>query len=615
MVVVASVAFVVAILYFAQDVLLPFALAVLLSFVLTPLVTRLERCGLGRIPAVIATAVVAFAILGGIGWVVTAQLIDLTRSLPKYEATLIQKIESVREALGGPSPLAETLQDLRQAATGGQPEETDVQPVPVQVVQNVPLPLRVLRDWLGPLLAPLGTAAIVIVFVMFILIQREDLRDRLIRLAGTGRIYVTTQALDEAAARVSRYLLMQLVINATYGVAVAIGLSLIGLPNALLWGLLSAIVRFIPYIGPWVGAALPIALSVAVFEGWMWPLVTAGFFVALELFSNNVMEPWLYGASTGVSVVGIIVSAVFWTWLWGPIGLVLATPLTVCLTVLGRYVPSLNFLNVLFSDEPALELSSRFYQRLLAFDEHEANDLVGDFLKTGSLDELYEQLVIPALSVSERDRHAGHLSENQLRFIHRFVSDLISGLGEEFRMAAAEQAVPEQAATESDEPDTAPAKSRSLRILCVPAEDRADRLAGRMLAQLLSARGHFAEAVGRNLTTEDLTGLVDRKHADVLVISALAPGGAIQSRDGCRRLRPAFPDLRILVGLWNARGPLERTVDRMHSAGADSVITSLTDGLRWVEELASTAEPERPEHGPQETRSRTADSAKSRATR
>ena len=318
---------------------------------------------------------------------------------------------------GGSGKVAETVEDLRreltdgeeggpenesQAAPGGEQrvapgvpngdeggEAAGEEPMPVRVVEmnTDPLPMRILRDWLGPLLGPLGTAAIVIVFVLFMLIQREHLRDRIIRLAGTRRVYVTTQAIDEAAGRVSRYLMMQLVINATYGLAVATGLFFIGVPNAILWGLLATVFRFVPYVGPWVAAIMPIALALAVFEGWTRPLLVIGMFVVIELLSNNIMEPWLYGSSAGMSTVGIIVAATFWTWLWGPVGLMLSMPLTVCLVVLGRYVPALSFISVLFSDQPALQYGVRFYQRLLAFDDHEAGDLVATFLKDGSLDE------------------------------------------------------------------------------------------------------------------------------------------------------------------------------------------------------------------------------------
>lgn len=613
----AAVAFVIAILYLAQEVLLPVALSILLSFLLTPLVTRFERLGLGRIPSVILAVGMAFALIGGIGWIVTQQMLDLVNQLPRYSDTLTEKIHTLRSSVSSSPRVTRTFRKINKELSPDNPdaqapphEGDDVEGEPGSVRAPLPgetrrgttpetplwvreaggqtLPLTVLTDWLGPILSPLGTAAIVVLFVIFILLQREDLRDRAIRLAGTGRVYVTTQAFNEAAGRVSRYLLMQLIVNATYGVAIALGLWIIGLPNAFLWGLLATVLRFIPYVGPWVAAVMPILLSLAVFHGWTRPLMTIGLYVVVELLSNNVMEPWLYGASTGLSAVGIILAAVFWTWLWGPVGLVLSTPLTVCIVVLGRHVPRLNFLHILFSDEPALELNVRFYQRLLAFDFHEAQDLVDSFLKTGSLDELYEGMLIPALSLAERDRHAGRLSDQQQRFIQKTIRNTVDDLREEFDMTAAAEAVPEGAAATA-EAETDQPVPRALRILCIPAEDRADRLAGRMLVQLLTARGHTAETVSVNITSGMLPGILAEKTPDVVIISALAPGGAMQAASGCRKIHPRFPELKIIVGLWNARGPLTKIRQRLETLGARLVTTSLTEGLHQVQADAEPA--------------------------
>ncbi len=496
----ASVALVVAILYAAQDVLLPIAVAVLIAFILTPLASWLERVGAPRIPAVLAAVALAFAILGGVAWVVTDELVELARNAPNYQETLVRKIRGLKEApvggdlLGQLTTTAENLgRELSQGAAPARPgtpgDVSGLEPMPVRIVEGSPLALRLLRDWLGPLLSPLGTAALVLVFVVFILLSREDLRDRLIRLAGTGRVYVTTQAFDEAGARISRYLLLQLVINASYGVAVAIGLAVIGVPSAALWGLLATVMRFVPYVGPWIAALLPILLSLAVFEGWSRPVATVAFFAVLELVSNNVMEPWLYGTSTGVSTVGIIASAVFWTWLWGPLGLVLSMPLTVCLTVLGRHVPRLAFLDVLLSDQPALELKVRFYQRLLALDFDEACDLVEQSTRRASLDEVYDQVFLPALSLAERDRHEGHLTPEQAAFVHRSMRDLIASAERQVDTSSASETIPPGAAASTAAEPDAPA-SRALAVLCVAAEDEADRLASTMLAALLEARGH-----------------------------------------------------------------------------------------------------------------------------
>lgn len=656
---IAGIAIVLAALYFLQEVLLPFALALLLSFLLTPVVVWLERGRIRRIPAVALTATMTLAVFAGILWLMGTQfnalLADLTENRQQYKENLVERAKSLRGMVSGGESrkLAETLQEIPEeiveddgpirsdedeeeqeqegkanedalseegkadeeavaeengltdlATKGGDaataertmPDVLDrflsgKEPVPVRVVEreSTPPPQSMLRDWLGPILAPLGTAAIVVVFVIFILIQREDMRDRLIRLAGTRRVYLTTQAIDDAAARISRYLLMQLIINATYGLAVAVGLFIIGVPNALVWGLLATVFRFIPYVGPWVAASLPILLSLVVFDGWIRPLEVIGLFIVLELFSNNVMEPWLYGSSTGVSTVGIIVSATFWTWLWGPIGLVLSMPLTVCLVVLGRHVPQLGFLNVLLSDEPALDLDVRFYQRLLAFDDYEANNLVGTFLQAGTLDELYEDMLIPALSMSERDRNAGYLTDLQRRFIHRMVRGTVREMGQQFDASSAVEAVPPGAAEEAAA-DREPPARKALRVVCVPAEDVADRIAGMMAAQLLAARGDAAEALPIRAGAHDAGEVIARKQPHYVIISALAPGGAIPAAEGCKRLRRRLPNARVIIGLWNATGPAQKTRERLARAGAELVTTSLAEAVRHLEEVAREAD-------------------------
>lgn len=601
----ASVVLVIGVLYAAQDVLLPIAVSVLLAFVLTPLTAWLERLALPRVAAVLAAVTLAFAILGGIAWLVTDELVDLARDVPKYQQTLVEKIRRVRDVpVGGGllSGVTDTVDAVSKElgvddeAAAAPPRRGGREPLPVRVVEGSPFAVRVLVDWLGPVLAPLGTAALVLVFVVFILLGREDLRNRLIRLAGTGRVYVTTQAFDEAGARISRYLVAQLIINATYGAAVAVGLAVIGVPSAVLWGLLATVMRFVPYVGPWIAAILPIALSLAVFADWYRPLATIGLFLVLELVSNNVMEPWLYGASTGVSTVGIIASAVFWTWLWGPLGLVLATPLTVCLTVLGRHVPRLGFLNVLLSDEPALEIDVRFYQRLLALDYNEAGDLVVQFLKTGTLDDLYEQLFVPALSLGERDRHAGHLAPDQAAFIDNSVADFMREAEHQFDTSAASETAPPGAGARAAREDPAGMKGTALRVLCLPAEDDADRLAGAMLATLLRVRGHEAEDAAVRAASEDAAGRVDAEAVDCVVISAVAPGGAMQARDATRRLTARGRDVAIVVGLWNAVGPLEGVRQRLTASGADAVCTRFAEALEFIraraEERGGGATPE-----------------------
>jgi predicted PurR-regulated permease PerM len=605
----ASVALVVAALYLAKEVLLPFALAVLLSFLLSPVVVRLERFKLGRVPSVIVVTGMAFVAVLAIGWVVTNQFIDLTANLPKYKENLIEKGQALRGPMSGTFKRAvTTITEISNsvlgtedeatggatagpaapnpASPGGETSELKEQPVPVKVVEGPPTPVSFLSEWLGSLLAPLGQLAIVVVFVIFMLIQREDLRNRLIRLIGAGSLPLTTEALDDAASRVSRYLLMQLIINATYGMAVAAGLFAVGMPNAVLWGLLATILRFIPYIGPWIAAVMPIALSLAVFDGWLRPLVVIGLFVVLELVSNNIMEPLLYGSSTGMSPVGIIASAVFWTWLWGGLGLVMATPLTVCLTVLGRYIPQLRFVNILLSDEPVLTIESRYYQRLLALDQDEATNLVDDFLKSHSVEELYDAMILPALRLAERDRHAGNLPETRQRFIYGSLRDLVEELGESQDAADVDSA--DAAHPLANHPVLFTAR-QEVRIVCLPATDEADEIAGTMLAQALAARGYHATCLSLGMLTSERLEQVKEEEAGLVVISALPPGATAHARYVCKRLRPAFPDLKIIVGLWIAEAAGKKITDRLTAAGADEIATTLSQATDQIERLTATA--------------------------
>ena len=355
-----AIAVVVAALYLAKGVLVPLTLAVLLSFLLSPVCDWLERRRLGRIPAVLLTAIVGFAVLGVAAWTAVGQMTALAPKMPEYQDNLQAKLHAVNgyfiAALSKVTRSAEDVgQNLPQAQQAKSPLGTDEWPYSVRVLSPPASPLQLLGQTFGTLVEVLGLAGIVVILVVFFLVRREDLRDRFIRLVGKGHATVTTQMLADAATRVSRYLSMLFLINATFGIAVGIGLYLIGVPNAILWGILAATLRFVPYIGPWIAAVAPTGLAMAISTGWLAPILTLGLFAGLELFCGNVLEPWLYGKGTGVSAVAVLVAAVFWTWLWGIVGLLLATPLTVCLLVIGKHVPQLSFLHVLLGNEPVFE--------------------------------------------------------------------------------------------------------------------------------------------------------------------------------------------------------------------------------------------------------------------
>jgi len=417
---------IIAALYFAKVVLVPFALAILLTFILAPPVGWLERIHLPRILAVLIVVLSSMAAVGLVGWVVTNQVVDATSQWPKYRTNIKNKIESIRKSRpqslnNAAQAVQEISTDLKESAPAPAPPHnangqspkipsgltaTPVRPVPVEVVP----PATSFVESVPSFLEPIATAGIVLVFTIFMLMQREDLRNRFIRLAGDGRLSAMTHAMDEAGDRVSHYLFLQSMVNISYGVIIGFSLYLIHVPNAVLFGVIAGILRFLPYIGPPVGALLPVLLSLAVFEDWTRPLIVIGIFVVIEIIVANFIEPMLYGSKTGISSMAVLVAAVFWTFLWGPIGLVLSTPLTLCLVVFGRHVPNMGFLNVLLGDEPVLSPEVLYYQRLLATDHDEARQVLDSHLKEKSLTELYDGVVIPALAMAEKDRQTGNLA-------------------------------------------------------------------------------------------------------------------------------------------------------------------------------------------------------------
>jgi predicted PurR-regulated permease PerM len=586
-----SLALITAALYFGREVLIPLALALLISFILTPLVYALQQLKLGRVPAVLIVVLLVFGGMAAVAWTMGRQVVDLAQTLPKYEQNIRAKAASLR---GGGSSLftaaKKNVEHLQEELGVGGPsvpaapaprisgkaQNPAGSPVPVTVVEPPLSPIAVLGAAASPLLGPLGTAGLVLIFVIFMLIRREDMRDRLLRLSGEGRLNVTTQALDEAAHRVSRYLLMQSLVNGGTAVLVGVGLLLIGVPNALLWGLLAGILRFIPYVGPWVAASLPVLMSLAVFPGWLQPALALGLFLGIELISNNFVEPLLYGAETGISTIGILVAAVFWTWLWGPVGLLLATPLTVCVVVLGRYVPQLRFLNVLLGDEPPLPLEAQVYHRLLAMDPAEAGAVLEASLKDKTVAEHYDDVLIPALILAERDRHRGELTTEREDFVDTTIRDWIEELAG--RTADGTE-------NRSLGPETA-GDTTAGRLVCVPANDRADELAGQMFAQL-AGRGGTVAVLPYDLPRSEVLRRLAELGAKQVFISALAPFAYTQAREVCRDLRAHFPGLRIVVALWDLRAEAERFRRRLVAAGADEVVATLTDAVKAVRQSPS----------------------------
>jgi predicted PurR-regulated permease PerM len=584
---------VIAALYFARVVFMPLALALLFSLLLSPAVTFLEKIKLPRVLAISFVMLGLIGLVAFIGWRTSQQFIDLSDQIPTYKKTLEDKIHSLKGS-GSQSinKATDTMKELGKeigSAAQGSSTATDTRKVPAPLgssptrpmaVELVPSsnPLESMENLLGPLV----TGGAVIIFTIFILAGREDLRNRLIRLAGGGRLHLVTQAMDDASRRINRYLLLQLVVNSAYGGIIAVGLHFIEIPNAVLWGVGAAILRFLPYIGPPLSALVPIILALAVFPGWHHAVLTAGMFLVLELVVSNFVEPLLYSSQVGLSPLAILVSAVFWTLIWGFPGLVLSTPLTACLVVMGRYLPSLNFLSVLLGDEPTLAPHAQYYQRLLASDRDEARKVLDLYLKNRTLQELYSDVVIPALGLAEHDRHRNVLDEETQQFIQESTKEIVAELGNTPSSSQTETATetgtePSPNLAAHGHPDNG-----HLEILCIPARDHADALVAMLLSQLLQREGHTS----RNLeigSTEEILAQVAQLQPDRVCISALPPSAVSHASALHAVLRTQFPELQIMICLWQFEGDPQKAAARMGLPVGSGFFTTLPDVLKHAD--------------------------------
>ena len=424
---------------------------------------------------------------------------------------------------------------------------------------------------------------IVVVLTIFMLAGREDLRNRLIGLVGRGHLNVMTQALDDAGSRVSRYLLLQLVINACFGVVIGLGLYFIGIPNSMLWGVVAGLLRFLPYVGSPLASVLPILLSLAIFPTWTGPVATIGLYLIAEMLVGNFLEPLIYGAHTGISSFAILFAAIFWTLIWGPIGLLLSTPLTVCLVVLGRHVPALSFLNIMLGDQPVLPPEAHYYQRLLASDQVEAKQVLEDYLKTNSLEDLYDSVLIPALALAEQDRHHDDLEEITEQFICKSTKELLDELGDKSKEPAAaevQKAQSDLAAISAPKLRLEP-PSHVTRVVCIPARDEADEIVGIMLTQLLERAGYHAQAISIG-TTAEMLAQVNEAAPDIVCISALPPFALLHARDLYKRVRSNVPNAKIIVGLWKFSGDPIKAADRFNIVGDDKLAITLAQTVLQI---------------------------------
>jgi predicted PurR-regulated permease PerM len=608
------VALLIAALYFGREIFVPIALAILLSFVLAPLVGLLQRARIPRAFAVVSVVVLAFMIIFGLGSLIANQLSQLAGDLPVYQSTMREKIRSVRGATASSGTLeraADMLQELSReldkpkedqsvrgsiARLGSPNTAGTITPVPVEVRQPDPGALENLRSLIAPLLSPLATTGIIIIFVIFILIQREDLRNRLIRLAGSHDLQRTTAALDDAATRLSRLFLAQLMINATFGVTIGVGLSFIGVPSAILWGILAAVLRFVPYIGSAISAAFPLALAAAVDPSWSMLAWTLALFLGVGPVVSQVIEPLAYGQSTGLSPVAIVVSATFWTALWGPIGLVLSTPLTVCLVVLGRHVERLEFLDVIFGDRPALSPSEMFYQRMLAGDPTEAAGKAEEFLKEKSLSSYFDEVALKGLQLAQIDAKRGTLDQARMTRIRdtttEFASDLstqddaipdVASPTTDAEAAAAVETVPDTAIS-SNLPVVQKARlplnwQGNFPVLCLAGRTPLDEAAAVLFSQLSNAHGLASRVEPADaLSTTNIVQL-DTAGVAIICLSYLDASIPAHMRYSVRRLRRKFPNATIMLGCWAENIDKEALEELRETAKADTAAGSLSEAM------------------------------------
>jgi predicted PurR-regulated permease PerM len=573
-------AVIVLILFFARDLLVPFAFALTLAFLLVPAVSRLEARRAPRVLAVAITGVLAFTIIGGVGYVVARQLLNVARELPAYRLSIQKKIASVHSPAGQSLEEAVTAvedigADLATSASNATPSGEQALAQPVRVVDTTRTQLQSTAELLMLFVRPIGTFGIVIVFTIYLLMKREDLRHRILLLAGTGHISLMTRALQDAATRISQYLLFQATVNAAYGTLYGFGLFLIGVPNATLWGVLAGVLRIVPYVGTATGLALPLVVSVAISPSWGSPLLVIGLFLTLNLTATNLVEPWLFSSRTGISSLALLAMAIFWALLWGWPGLILSTPLTVCIVVLGRHVPQMSFLHTLLGTDAELSADALFCERLLAMDQHGAHAVANRFLDGRPLVELYDSVLMPALALVEQDRHQGVLDDVRCNFFFLSIGELLAELSDYHQKETADSAllVPRSSMQEY------------FAVVCISGSDQADELTTHMLGQLMERAYHQTLNLPASVSDEILDALA--KDSDtVIFISALPPFAFSETRTICQRVRSHLPHNRIVIGLWSPiedpDQPHDLTLERFGNGRPTVVVNTLAQAVRQV---------------------------------
>jgi predicted PurR-regulated permease PerM len=569
-------------LYVGRGVLIPIAVALLLTFILSPAVSALQRWGVRRTPAVLITVLLAGILLGGAVWLVGSQMVQLLAELPAYQENVAKRITEVRQQ--GSGTLLRNVQrfihEITSAASGPQ-SAADGQPVSVRVVEQAAA--SSVTWWLGslqPVAEPVITSGLVIVLVIYMLIFREDLRGRVLALVGRGHLTVTTKALDDAGRRISRYLAAQLIVNVLFGIVISLGLLVIGVPHALLWGFAGGLLRYIPYLGPWLACALPIGMSLLISDRWMQPLSVVALFVVVELITNLIAEPWLYGHSIGVSQAALMVAILFWTWLWGAVGLMLAAPLTTCLVVMGKYIPALKFFDVLLGDEEVLTPDVGLYQRLLARDDDEAFEIVRRQSQTLSPLELGDKILLPPLVHVRQDYHAGLLDTED----YEHVLSAVRSIAEQHDLAGFAEASRQTAeAVESD-------RRPPLSVLACPAQDGAEQTALDLFQQLIDSHKFQLDVVSPNRLVSEILEFIDERRPTAVLIVALPSGGLAHTRHLCKRIRARFPEQKLLIGRWGGEAIFENR-EQWAATGGQYLGTTFAESLQHLNELAQFLRP------------------------
>jgi predicted PurR-regulated permease PerM len=578
-------AVIVLVLYFARDLLIPLTFALTLAFLLAPAVSRLEVRKVPRVLAVALIGILAFTTIGGVGYVVTRQLLNVARTLPSYRLNIKEKMATVHSPAEQSIEKAITdFEDITGLAISSlTPVSTaDTQQIPTQI-QTVRVidpdrsQLQATTELLMRFLRPIGTIGVVIVFTIYLLMKREDLRHRILLLAGMGRISLMTQALQEAATRISQYLFFQAAVNASYGILFGSGLYLIGIPDATLWGALAGILRVVPYVGTATSLALPLIVSIAISASWWHPLLILGLFLVLELTATNFVEPWLFSSRTGISSLALLTMAIFWALLWGWPGLILSTPLTVCIVVIGRHVPQMSFLHTLLGTDAELSAEAHFYERLLAMDQREAHAIANNFLEGKPLVELYDSVLIPALALVEQDRHQGNLDDARCNFFFLSIGELIAELTDYHQKES------------PNSPTIAlyqPFKVQEFAIVCISASDQADELTAQMLVQLMERSNHQTLLLSAASVSGEILDSLAAEPNTVIFISALPPFAFSQARAICQRVRAHLPNNRIIIGLWNTANDPEQNpeqiIERFGNGKPNVVVNTLGQALQQV---------------------------------